>query len=186
MKMLTALLVTIALVSPAFAQQTAFQGTHPRPKPVIVAPASKPVLLHTGKPLTADQKKQLMTAMLKASLPKSSSGNTQTRNLTQSAGTTVLTAEQTFMNAAHAFDRSAASAHSTASAWQRITCSWLMPLERTIASHSAQSPCSWQTIQCSSTPSGISLPSNASRAASRKGSTGPGLPSECAASPERG
>jgi hypothetical protein len=100
MKMLTTILVTVALVSPAFAQKPAFQGTHPRPKPVIVAPASKPILLNTGKPITPDQKKQLTTAVLKASLPKSSSGNTQTRNLTQSSGTIVLTAEQTFMNGA--------------------------------------------------------------------------------------
>lgn len=99
-KMLTALLVAVALLSPAFAQKPAFQGTHPRPKVAIVAPASKPVLLHTGKPITAEQKKQLTTAVLKASLPKSSSGSTQTRNLTQSAETTVLTAEQTFMNGA--------------------------------------------------------------------------------------
>jgi hypothetical protein len=100
MKKVTALLVAVALVSPAFAQKITFQGTHPRPKPVIVAPASKPVLLHTGKPLTLDQKKQLVAAVYKASLPKSSSGNTQVKDLTQSAGTTVLTAEQTFMNGA--------------------------------------------------------------------------------------
>jgi hypothetical protein len=32
MKMLAAILVAVALVSPAFAQKPAFQGTHPRPK----------------------------------------------------------------------------------------------------------------------------------------------------------
>jgi hypothetical protein len=66
MKKLTALLVAVALISPAFAQKLTFQGTHPRPKLAIVAPASKPVLLHTGKPITADEKKQLLTSATKA------------------------------------------------------------------------------------------------------------------------
>ncbi len=66
MKMLAALLVAVALVSPAFAQKLTFQGTHPRPKVAVVAPASKPVLLHTGKPITPDQKKQLMESAIKA------------------------------------------------------------------------------------------------------------------------
>ena len=100
MKKLTALFVAVALVSPAFAQKTAFQGTHPRPKLATVAPASKPVLLHTGKPITPDQKRQLAMTVARASAPKGSTGTMQIKNLTQSAGSTVLTAEQTFMNGA--------------------------------------------------------------------------------------
>ncbi len=100
MKKLSALLVAVALFSPAFAQKLTFQGTHPRPKPVIVAPVGKPMLLHTGKPITPDQKRQLAMTVVRASAPKGSTGTMQIKNLTQSAGSTVLTAEQTFMNGA--------------------------------------------------------------------------------------
>jgi hypothetical protein len=66
MKMLTAMLVVVALISPAFSQKVTFQGTHPRPKPPIVAPAITPILLHTGKPITVDDKKQLLASAIKA------------------------------------------------------------------------------------------------------------------------
>jgi hypothetical protein len=66
MKKLLALLAAVALVSPAFTQKAAFQGTHPRPKPPIVAPAITPILLHTGKPITLDQKQQLMVSAIKS------------------------------------------------------------------------------------------------------------------------
>ena len=102
MKMLTALLVAVALLSPALAQKPTFQGTHPRPKPVIVAPASKPMLLHTGKTITADQKRQLATTVVKNSMLRAPAGTTtKVINLNQSASPTVLTAEQTFMNGAN-------------------------------------------------------------------------------------
>jgi hypothetical protein len=102
MKMLTALLLAVALVSPAFAQKPAFQGTHPRPKPVIVAPASKPVLLHTGKPITSDQKRQLAMTVARASAPKGSAGTMKVMDFTQSAGTTVITPDQLSVNGAYA------------------------------------------------------------------------------------
>ncbi|MGA3262465.1 MAG: hypothetical protein ABSC47_00285 [Terracidiphilus sp.] len=98
MKKLTALFVAVALLSPAFAQKLTFQGTHPRPKLTAMAPAYKPVLLHTGKPITADQKRQLMTTVVRASAPKGSGGTVQVKDLTQSAGTTVLTPDQLFQN----------------------------------------------------------------------------------------
>jgi hypothetical protein len=66
MKMLAALLITAALLSPAFAQKPTFQGTRPRPKAAIVAPAAKPMFLHTGKPITLDQKQQLMVSAIKS------------------------------------------------------------------------------------------------------------------------
>jgi len=67
MKMFTALLMAVALFSPAFSQKvTLSPGTHPRPKISIVAPATTPILLHTGKPITADEKKQLLTSAIKA------------------------------------------------------------------------------------------------------------------------
>lgn len=101
MKVLTALLLAVGLFSPALAQKPAFQGTHPRPKLVIVAPASKPVLLHTGKPISLDQKKQLATTVVRSSAPKGSAGTTKVMDFTQTAAPTVLTAEQSFMNGAH-------------------------------------------------------------------------------------
>jgi len=100
MKKLSALLVAVTFVSPAFAQKPTFQGIHPRPKLPVVATAGKPLILHTGKPITPDQKRQLMTEVANTSFPKSTSGGMQTRNLTQSSGSIVLTAEQTFTNGA--------------------------------------------------------------------------------------
>jgi len=100
MKMIAALLVAVALASPAFAQKPAFQGTHPRPKLATVAPASKPVLLHTGKPITPDQKRQLVTTVVRSSAPKGSSGTTKVMDFTQSP-TIVLTPDQMSQNGAY-------------------------------------------------------------------------------------
>jgi hypothetical protein len=67
MKKLSALFVAVALFAPSFAQKvTLSPGTHPRPKATIVAPAITPILLHTGKPITADEKKQLLASAIKA------------------------------------------------------------------------------------------------------------------------
>ncbi len=66
MKLLTALLVAVVLLSPAFSQRVIFQGTHPRPKAPIVAPAITPILLHTGKPITQNDKQQLLASVIKA------------------------------------------------------------------------------------------------------------------------
>jgi hypothetical protein len=66
MKKLAALLVAVALVSPAFAQNTTPQFTQAISKLHIVAPAAKPLLLHTGKPLTPDDKRQFLAAVVKS------------------------------------------------------------------------------------------------------------------------
>jgi hypothetical protein len=66
MKTLPALLVAVALISPAFAQNVALhpnlslqeaQKRHPGP---IATPAFKPILLHTGKAISANDKTQLV------------------------------------------------------------------------------------------------------------------------------
>jgi hypothetical protein len=71
MKALTALFVTVALISPAFSQNVAFQRKaalqeirkrHPGP---YATPAIKPILLHTGKPITPNDKAQLVTSAKK-------------------------------------------------------------------------------------------------------------------------
>jgi hypothetical protein len=98
MKKLAALLVAVALFSPAFAQKSTFQGTHPRPKAATVAPASKPVLLHTGKPITPDQKRQLMATVTKASAPRTPVGAAKVQNSILSAAANVLTPDQLYMN----------------------------------------------------------------------------------------
>jgi hypothetical protein len=65
MKMLAALFVAVALISPAFAQKTNPQFTQAISKLHIVAPAAKPLLLYTGKHLTPDDKKQFLAAVIK-------------------------------------------------------------------------------------------------------------------------
>jgi len=105
MKKFAALLVAFALVSPAYAQKlnpafapkTTFQGTHPRPKVATVSPASKPVLLHTGKPITQDQKQQLMLSVTRATAPKIPAGamRVQTPIL---AAANLLTPDQLYLN----------------------------------------------------------------------------------------
>jgi hypothetical protein len=97
MKKLAALLVAVALLSPAFAQKLTFQGTHPRPKAATVAPASKPVLLYTGKPITPDQKRQLMETVTKGSAPRTPAGAAKVQNLVLSTAN-VITPDQLFLN----------------------------------------------------------------------------------------
>ncbi|MGA3161071.1 MAG: hypothetical protein ABSC77_07620 [Terracidiphilus sp.] len=65
MKQLAALLVTVALAVPAFAQKPNPQFTQAISKLHIVAPAAKPLLLHTGKPLTQNDKNQFLAALIK-------------------------------------------------------------------------------------------------------------------------
>lgn len=66
MKQLSVLLLAVALVSPAYAQKPTPQLTRAISKLHIVAPAAKPMLLHTGKPLTQIDKEQFLTAVMKA------------------------------------------------------------------------------------------------------------------------
>jgi len=70
MKSLTALLVAAALILPAFAQNVAL---HPNPVlqdaqkrhtgPIAIL-AIKPILLHTGKPLTQNDKQLLLASTI--------------------------------------------------------------------------------------------------------------------------
>ncbi len=72
MKTIPALLVAAALISTAFAQNVALhpnpalqdaQKRHPGP---IAIQAIKPILLHTGKPISANDKTQLVASAIKA------------------------------------------------------------------------------------------------------------------------
>ncbi|MGD0358893.1 MAG: hypothetical protein ABSA73_14925 [Terracidiphilus sp.] len=101
MKILTTLLVAVALFSPAFAQKITFQGTHPKPKLATVAPAAKPVLLHTGKPITPDQKRQLMATVTKGSATRPPMGAAKVSNSVLSAELNLLTPDQLYVNGAY-------------------------------------------------------------------------------------
>jgi len=98
MKMLTALLVAVALLSPAFAQKSAVQGTYPRPKPQFVAPAITPILLHTGKPVTQNDKQQLLTSVIKTYSAKIPAKNFKGWTAAVSAAPTVLTPDNMSVN----------------------------------------------------------------------------------------
>jgi hypothetical protein len=89
MKMLVSLLVAVTLVSPAFAQKIVLQGNPPKPKINAVAPAAKPVLLHTGKPITQDQKRQLLASAIQAYTAKLPAG--QKKPQVTSVSTTPIT-----------------------------------------------------------------------------------------------
>jgi hypothetical protein len=94
MKMLVSLLAAIALVSPVFAQQIVLQGTHPRPKVAIVAPAAKPVVLHTGKPITQDQKRQLLASAVQAYAAKLPAGQKKPQAPAQSSTPVTITVDK--------------------------------------------------------------------------------------------
>lgn len=65
MKKFAAFLIAVALLNPAFAQKPTPQLTSPISKLHTVTPAAKPLLLHTGMPLTANDKKQFLAAVIK-------------------------------------------------------------------------------------------------------------------------
>jgi hypothetical protein len=81
MKALFALFAAVAL-SAATAQKPAFQGTHPIPKPPLVAPAATPAVLHTGRPLTDEDKSHVLDAAINAYEKKN---RAQSRRATQAA-----------------------------------------------------------------------------------------------------
>jgi hypothetical protein len=105
MNKLTVILMAVALLSPAFAQRmtfqgthtTTFQGTHPRSKVAIVAPASRPVLMYTGRQITPDQKQQLMATVTKGSAPRTLAGANRFQSPLQSE-INMLTPDQLFVN----------------------------------------------------------------------------------------
>lgn len=98
MKKLASLLVAVALLMPAFAQNAAFQGTHPKPKQAIVAPSITPILLHTGKPLTVDEKKQFLASVIKAYSIKVPAKNSKGWTAAASNAPTVLTPDNMNVN----------------------------------------------------------------------------------------
>jgi hypothetical protein len=98
MKMLTALLVAVALFVPAFAQKTTFQGTHPRPKLPVVAPAAKPILLHTGKPLTQNDKQLLLASTIKTYAAKLPAGTKKPQVSNAPSTPITLTPDQMYKN----------------------------------------------------------------------------------------
>lgn len=93
MRLLTGLLVAVALVVPAFAQKIAFQGTHPKPEVALVAPATKPLLLHTGKSITPEQKQQLLSSAIQqyATSKRTTKEKVKRSNAASSENPTVLT-----------------------------------------------------------------------------------------------
>jgi len=73
MKTLAALLVAVALVAPAFAQNNPFNGMQLHRKTSTTVPAFKPIILHTGRPITQNDKMQVYSAATKtytAKLPR--------------------------------------------------------------------------------------------------------------------
>ncbi len=107
MKRFPALLVAAALISPAFAQNVAYQRKaalqeirkrHPGP---VATPAIKPILLHTGKPITPNDKAQLVTSAKKsyaATMPAQKSWQQSNIKATETPTVThaILTPSQMF------------------------------------------------------------------------------------------
>jgi hypothetical protein len=90
MKQLFALLVAVALFSPAFAQKTTPQFTRAKSNLHIVAPASKPLLLHAGRPLTPNDKSQFLAAVIRTA----PAGTKKTQMSSARPSTVMLTAGQ--------------------------------------------------------------------------------------------
>jgi hypothetical protein len=92
MKTLAALLVAAALVAPAVAQNDVGKELQKKQKIATVAPAVKPILLHTGKPITQDDKKQLLASVIKAYAAKAQGGKSKTnaKGAASPAATSVL------------------------------------------------------------------------------------------------
>jgi len=65
MKKFAVLLVAITFSVPAVAQKTTPQFNRAKSNLHFVAPAAKPLLLHTGKPLTQTEKNQFLAALIK-------------------------------------------------------------------------------------------------------------------------
>ncbi len=67
MKKLSALFVAVALFTPAFVQHANGQANARKPEPTLQKVTVKPLLLHTGKPLTAQEKVQQLASLTKKS-----------------------------------------------------------------------------------------------------------------------
>ncbi len=60
MKKFAVMSLAISLATTVLAQQPKFQGTHPLPKLPLVNSVTPPAVLHTGRPLTTDEKLQFL------------------------------------------------------------------------------------------------------------------------------
>jgi len=90
MKKFTALLIAVAFFVPAFAQKPATQFTRIKTNLHVVAPATKPLLLHTGRPLTRIDKQQFLATLVKSS----PSGSTKPQMATSSPSIILLSPSQ--------------------------------------------------------------------------------------------
>jgi hypothetical protein len=72
MKALSALLVAVALICSAIAQNSTQKGMQLHRQTPTTVPAVKPILLHTGKPITQTDKQQLRASVIKSYAVKSS------------------------------------------------------------------------------------------------------------------
>jgi len=90
MKMLAALLVAVTFFIPAFAQKPTTQFMRAKSNLHLVAPAAKPLLLHTGKPLTQADKQQFLANLIKTA----PAGARKTQSASAKPGTITLTPGQ--------------------------------------------------------------------------------------------
>jgi hypothetical protein len=81
MKKSPVLFAALALCSSVCAQkappqiQVVLPGTHPRPKLAAVVPAHKPLVLHTGRPITPVEKTQFLASLVRTAHTASPAGN---------------------------------------------------------------------------------------------------------------
>jgi hypothetical protein len=78
MKKIVVLLVAFAFAGLACAE-TPKAVSHAKPRPPLVLPAEKPVLLHTGKPITAEDKKHVVEEVEKAHSAKNTTKKTTSK-----------------------------------------------------------------------------------------------------------
>lgn len=99
MKTLAALLVAVAFIPSVLAQNAALQEVQNNRKGPVVVPATKPILLHTGRPITQNDKNQLLASVMKTHALKSPGpkGTMKTQQVAAPAATTVtITPSQMF------------------------------------------------------------------------------------------
>jgi hypothetical protein len=95
MRNFAVLLGCSALLAPAFAQTVASPVTN-RPKVATVSPAAKPVLLYTGKPITAEEKDKLLTSTFQAYLAGAPEARSHHLNRNQAPPPTLVTVDKMF------------------------------------------------------------------------------------------
>jgi hypothetical protein len=92
MKNFAALLAAVAFITPVVAQNDVVKELQKKQKIATVAPAVKPILLHTGKPITQNDKQQLLASVVKAYAAKAQGGKSKrnAKGAASSATTSVL------------------------------------------------------------------------------------------------